>query len=113
MRTNETVRSRTLYHATLRKMLALGCAALLLLGSMLGSVVFMLTYHSSRQSARTAVENAAENMNLWVASINNISSMIAYGNVARMLWKITGTAEEPLTWRTCTHCLRAPDNTSA
>ena len=42
MRTNETVRSRTLYHATLRKMLALGCAALLLLGSMLGSVVFML-----------------------------------------------------------------------
>ena len=44
MRTNETVRSRTLYHATLRKMLALGCAALLLLGSMLGSVVFMLTY---------------------------------------------------------------------
>lgn len=47
MRTNETVRSRTLYHATLRKMLALGCAALLLLGSMLGSVVFMLTYHSA------------------------------------------------------------------
>lgn len=48
MRTNETVRSRTLYHATLRKMLALGCAALLLLGSMLGSVVFMLTYQQLR-----------------------------------------------------------------
>lgn len=97
MRTNETVRSRTLYHATLRKMLALGCAALLLLGSMLGSVVFMLTYHSSRQSARTAVENAAENMNLWVASINNISSMIAYGNVAQHAlenyWHSGGTAD--------------------
>ena len=48
MRTNETVRSRTLYHATLRKMLALGCAALLLLGSMLGSVVFMLLHHHGR-----------------------------------------------------------------
>lgn len=97
MRIKRKRRSRTLYQATLRRMLALGCAALLVLGSMLGSVVFVLTYRSSRKAAGTAVETAAENMNLWAASINNISSMIAYGNVAQQAlegyWRSGGTAE--------------------